>query len=406
MLAEFDWDHLDDLVSTYASAYVHGDTVPELERKIVEACSSATSAPPTFDDFTSLVDTTMRSKDIVSRKIAWISQHAFGARAWSVGQKILLRKPRLTSPLIDQVRALGIEAMPLDLQRCDDVARQNFEVQTKIDALLLDMANNTIFVVKGCSYSQAMKQSNGRLVLNTGQPSLFTPSDRLLGNVCVARSAVSALILAHLVLKSAFNHMEIRPVFMVVDDVDCGWHHQAFDLAPAFMAKLDADAVQLDEYDAVASSLDLQGLRGDSDALAPLPQWKTADFLAIAPVDRPTRCLMLLTALWRRQRGSGRELVPVPATALAEAVSERYGLVYPVDLRRHDLEDCLRAGGFIRRVRYAENSYAITPTGVGRIYLMKRKFYARANPDLGAHALRSIRVQAQRWARYQGGQAS
>src|ERR1041384_4405407 len=57
MLGEFDWDHINELIDAYASASVHGDDVPELERKLVEPCSGVVDSSPNMDDFTALLDT-------------------------------------------------------------------------------------------------------------------------------------------------------------------------------------------------------------------------------------------------------------------------------------------------------------------------------------------------------------
>ena len=398
MLGEFDWDHLHELIDAFSVASVYGSNVKDLELKILEVFEDAAGAPPTMDDFTTLLDTSIRSKEAVSRKVAWVAQHCLGSRAWCVGQKIFLGRNPVSSPLVQQVKRLHIEPRGIDLGYWQNFsARQGFEVQTKVDAILVDIPNNTIFIVKGCSYTQARQQSP-RLVLHSGGDSLFGPKDRVLANLEAPNGAVAALITAYAVMQASFAHMSVRPIYLVVDDPDCGWHFQAHDLGDVCMRDLKSGPLCLDEVPIVCSSLSERG-----PSLVHLPKWHEADFLSKSPVDRPSRALMLLQAIWERQLQNDGELIPASATDLAADVQARYSVEYPVDLRRHDLEDCLRAGGLIRRTRYAENSYAITPTGIGRYFIMKKKFFGRANPDLGLTAIRRMSHQSSLWAKYQRG---
>lgn len=405
MLGEFHWDHLNELTEMYAAAYAQGDQLPRTERQVVEACAEVASQPLRMDDFSALLDTQSRGRDGISRKIAWQAQQVLSARSWCVGQKILLGRRHDSSPLIDQIRMLGVDPAHVPLPRFFEMAKnQPFDVQTKIDSLLVDMDKNTIFVVKGCSYSQARKVSRN-LILATAENHLFVPKDRVLANVRVPSDLFGSLVLAHGILKSAFPNMNVLPLFMVVDDPDCGWHFQLHNVSEAIMQDCQAGLVDLDRFDVYASSLDFaSALQEDSDFFAHPPKWKTTDHLACAPIDRPTRSLMMLNELWLNQQQSG-DLAPLSSTELAQRVCERYSIVYTNDLRRHDLEDCLRASGFIKRPRYLENNYAITPTGVLRVFLIRAKFFGRANPDLPQKALVEIKAQAGRWRSYRDGQA-
>lgn len=397
MLNEKDWDNIDEWVHAYSKAYVHGDSLPELEGKLKDACNGLVEHTPQFDDFVSILDTSIRSRDAIARKVAWTAQRATGARAWCVGAKLIHGKFATNSPVIDQVAALDVEPRPVNLQHIKEqfIEHYYFNVQGTVDAVLIDVKKNTLMPVKGVAFSQAQRRSRALAYAKAGSGLFGQGSSRLLCNLIARQEELGALVVAHALLKSAFPHMEVVPGYIVVDDLDAGWHFELLDMTELVMRELVNGPLELDDYPVLANSLEeVYGLRADSNAIAHLPIGVGDDPLEFAPVDRPTRCLMFLNELWRQQKRTLNEFVPVKATELAALVEHRYKVVLPPNTRRHDLEDGLQRRGFIERCRYSSNSYGLTPVGVFRIYAMKRLFLQRSTPDVGAIALQHIQHQA------------
>ncbi len=430
MYEDVTWDYFDRLIESYAAASVYVSDLRELEGRINHAVNALISQPLGFGDFTAVLPTRENYRDAVTRKTAWAAQHVFGYRAWCVGSKILLSHPEpdtLSSPLIGQMEALGHLTGPVELAIDETTPAFSSAVRSRsgaespanpddgaaalatapvvvptgerIDALMCGPSHEDVIAVKGVSYTQAMKVSPD-LWVNSDKQSLFPQPDRFMTRLYVPRPAVATLLAARELLRTAFPSSRIRAALVVINDPDCSWHYQAHDMSDADETVLDASEasgrVCMDEFP-VESTFRQHERFGAGDGFAALPAGSHEDFVTGLPVDRPARALMLLSELWTRQINRPHRLAVVRASDLAAAVSQRCQIAYTKDLWRHDLEDCLERGHFIRRSFDRENAFAICPKGVARLLMLKQKFH-RTAAHVPSIVMQHVATQAKRLA--------
>lgn len=397
-MAGANWPYFDHLVQSFSSAYVYADRLPVLEDELAKSCLRLSNQEPTIDDFENFI-APQSLIDRVSRKLAWTCQHALNARAWCVGQKIInTRGDSVFSPLVRQIERLGVPPVVGDLTSFADwrtLAR--VRPKGKLDAMLVSLGSRTIYLVNGCSYSQAKKRARN-LKLGESRKSLFGEERRYLTGVVADPRAVASLLLARAIVEASFEGFSVVPAYIVVDDPDCGWNYQAFDLRTLRGERVSSDDFDLDDFPVLRSSIDDQAVfDADSDSFARLPRWGGEDPLECSPLDRTTRVIMILDALWRHQSGDNGALRFIPATQLATEVQDQRRLEYPVDLRRHDLEDSLHGNPLIQRRKSGENDYALTPTGFARLFMIRRQFNQSKNVNNNIMVLDHIKRLARLW---------
>ncbi|MFN4242663.1 MAG: hypothetical protein ACK4PI_05450 [Tepidisphaerales bacterium] len=414
MYGEVTWDHLDRLIDAFAAAGLYLTDLRDLESRIARACADLLRYPPTFDDLTALLVSRSVSRELVTRRVAWASQHIFNRRAWCVGSKVLVRLPRpgaVASPLLEQLRVLGyVSAGEQERQACrsaDETLPRTESLETgieidvprldKIDALMVSAASDEVWVVKGCAYSTTVKLSPG-LWINSDRGSLFGVDDRFMTRVFAAAAQVRTLLAARDLVQIAYPVLKVRACFVVINDPGCSWHFQAHDLTSAVPGTLDEHRVLLDRYPVVSTHRDMpEKFAAESLELADLPQWPMDEWMTPLAADRPGRSLMLLTELWHRQLNRPKRLATARGDDLAESVARHTGVCMGRDQWRHDLEDCLERGGFVRRLPDRPGRFAITPRGVARVLMLRRKL--GASPPISAAQLMShVLHQSRLWA--------
>lgn len=416
MLRESQLQYFDKLVDAYAAVCAFIERVEELETRISQAYIEVSHTQPDFDDLSAILGHAVPAREQVIRKVAWTAQHALSGRAKCVGYKVVQQAgSKYMSPLIRQLEVEGLKSRLAPLENFSRAANKRAP-NKRLDALVFDPKSNAVYPIKGCSLSQVRQKS---LVVHRKSPhvSLFDPKPRIVTGVEVSTASAATLVYATMVLKSAFPAIEVKPIYFVVDDPGAGWHYQAYSLDGLVLQrlpekfdplnKLGEDFLSLDTFPVVANSLDCVREFGDIDSLSRLPQFPMSDALFRLPVDRAARCYMLLNELWKNQRKAPNRIRPMSASALAKQVTRGYGIYYPNDLRRHDLEDCLLRGGLIDRPAFEGNSFALTPRGIARLLLMKRWLAAPSDleddEDLRAHILSHVQRQAENWAAYWSG---
>lgn len=399
MHGEVNWAYFDELVRCYASMTAHSHRMADLERDVVRACESSRASRPGMHDFSFLMPRTPRHRDDVVRRVAWAAQHIYKSRAWSVGQKLLARRGKQWySPLARQIGRLGYEPSPVNITKILQAWPADVTWQDRIDAMLVEPVLDTVTLVKGISYSQAQKLSS-QLWPNGDKESLFSRDGRFLLRLFVRSDAMATLVLAKQVLSAAFPMLKVSCIFLVVDDPECSWQFQSHDVSNTLPEQLAGHRICLDDFDLDCTHFNFADeLKADTDAFSLLPTWGGPDPLQAAPVDRPTRCLMILEEMWRRQQTRADRLVASRPSDLAEAVSQDYGIEYPPDLWRHDMEDCLERGRFIDRLPDRDSCFGILPTGVARLLLLKRRFDDDKKPLTTGSIMQTLTLQARLWA--------
>lgn len=399
MRDQLNWDHFDDLIESYASAFVFEGRRQQLELEIARVCASITASRPTMDDFTYFLDTGLWGKSAVQRKIAWAAQHIFGLRAWCVGPRLFEKSQRrFFSPLLEQLRALSLDIRDVDVSnfRRRSHGAAKFWSQASIDAMLVDAVRQRVILIKGISWSQC-KGLSKRLTASKPGAGLFEPLDRVFVNAYAAAQALRPLVHARNLIEQA-SDCQVEAHFVLMDDPGCSWRYQCHNVETVELHHLAKGAKHcLDDLPCSGTFLDKQAvLDADSDAFAQLPAWPSTEFLNLVPIDRPCRAMMQLQELFARQEQTPKVLQAVSASEIADAVEQRYRIFYPVNRQRHDIEACLRTGGFVRRVRDSENAYAITAKGYVRCLLMRQKFQPRTGVT-PSRVIIEIQRQAELW---------
>lgn len=436
MQGDISWDHFDRLVEAYAAACLYIGEVRELEVRIARAMGDLLRQPGTFGDLTSLLATRTPSREMISRRVAWAAQHILGHRAWQVGAKVLVKLPKSMgpdaygSPLLDQLRLLGFisagegegagvgdgaataTAGGGATRTAGDGGALSFELPAleKIDALLATPSSADVWLVKGCSYTQAQRVSPD-LWVNADRDSLFGQDDRFMTRVHGSVPHIRTLLAARDLVQAAHPQLRVRACYMVINDPGCSWHFQAHDLTSAKPSVLKSSShveggprggggmrVPLDSFNVLATHRAFpEQFSKDGPGLSQLPDWAGSDPLTALPGDRPVRSLLMLHDLWGRQLNRPKRLATASGEDLADSVARTTAVSLGRDQWRHDLEDCLERSGFVRRLPDRPGRFAITPKGVARLMTLRLKL--GAGPRINAPQLLShVSHQARLWA--------
>jgi len=398
---ETDITYLDSMIDAYASVTAYVNQIPELEMKIARAYSAVVNERAEFDSFNALLGRSYPQREQWIRHVAWIAQHSFALRAHCVGNKILLAKDHERfSPIVDQLEMLGFESYRNTFSDQDKFLPDGVDSSTRIDSVLVDVAKNRVLLIKGFELDAASRRGSSM--------PLF---DSVIGNegaLPIRAPGVASLAMASNIVRTAFRDIRVVPVAMLLDGVHEGWRFRAFSLEKSIdLINLDA-SFDLAASEEIASSSQMQRAGIDLDELRYLPSIPASNVLNTLPVDRATRCLMMLELLWNRQREVPQHLAVLRGSELGNLMESHFHIAYPNDLRRHDIEDCLERNGLIERPAYEGNAYALTPRGVARTLLMKRLFVGSFEhedaDDLKNHVLSHISKQSRLWAQYRAGQ--
>jgi hypothetical protein len=267
----------------------------------------------------------------------------------------------------------------------------------KVDALLLSSASEELWLVKGCSYSQARRMSP-ELWVNSDRASLFGMDDRFMSRLSVSGTQVRTLLAGRDLIQAAHPRLRVRACFLVLNDPGCSWHFQAHDLTAARPRVWREVRVLLDRFPVVSTHRQFAEQFAESgQGLGGLPDWASLDPMTSLPTDRPARSLLLLQELWGRQLNRPKRLSTARGDELAESVGRTTAVSLGRDQWRHDLEDCLERGGFVRRLPDRPGRFAITPKGIARLLLLRQKLEMKHDiptPQLLSH----VTHQARLWA--------
>lgn len=452
MHGEVTWDHLDRLVEAYAAASLYIGEIRELETRIARATADLLRYPGTFSDLTALLATRAPTKEMITRRIAWAAQHVLGHRAWCVGAKVLVKLPiddnAYGSPLLDQMRLLGFvsageqvaesaggggatgktggtkgsagaggtggtggtggaggKGPGVGADKAEEkgvlVAEPEIDFEPpqldKLDAMLCSASSTEVWVVRGCSYTQAARVSP-ELWVNSEKDSLFGIDDRFMTRVVAPGHQIRTLLASRDLLQAAYPQLKVRACYLVINDPGCSWHFQAHDLTAARPEVARQSRVKLDGFPVLATHRNFPGhFAREGLELAPLPDWTGNDPLSALPADRPSRSLLMMFELWGRQLNKPKRLATARGDDLAEAVARTTAVALGRDQWRHDLEDCLERGGFARRLPDRPGRFAITPKGVARLLVLRAKLIS-GKELTSACLLNHVAHQARLWA--------
>lgn len=409
MKRESEIEHFDHLVDAFAALVCYQDRIPQLEAKIHSQFVHLMQTRPHFDDIASLLGRRLSNSEVTLRRTAWVAQHALKSRAYCVGNLLVSsRQTRatrtFTSPLLEQLQLLGFAAQHVELGETKRTSDRGLALH-RIDCLLVDVANSTVYPVMGRTMSELA--SFGYSPTLQTSDSLFAPKDREVYRIAAPAKAARTLSLATDLLRHAFPMVNVRPVFAVLADAESGWGYQLHDLSDKITNdRLTDKAVELDSTRVIASSQQYCREGNDLDDLEYLPRWPNSNYLDLLPVDRCARSLMVLSILWGAQK-QARKLVSMSISELASQVEKRFLITYTRDLRRHDIEDCLERGGYVERPRFEASRFSLTARGVARILMFRRLSSPTtiADSDHGVHVnfLELIQRQAERWSHYRSG---
>jgi len=414
MLTDNSFNSLDAMIDAYAAVSAYVEHVPELEQQITDAYIAATQSEPEFDSYNSLIGRGGAYKEYWSRQVAWVSQHILGNRSYCVGNYVLIKKgDKYQSPLIKQLELLGWESDSSTITKNFYEEYQSSGAAKRIDAMVVDRRNSTVYIIAGYQFEAAAVKGK-----RIDDLPLFQENPEVKGEFHLAarRSLTRSVLLTHDLLKRAFPKCNVVPVIAAVDEIYSGLNQVFVDISSLAIRESREETKSLKSRTLVSlgactvlNPCKTQGNRYP-DRVRFLPKWPVADKLNLLPVDRATRCLMLLSILWKRQKTAPEKLATMRATSLGKEIQSVYGVSYPDDLRRHDLEDCLERTGLIERPAFEGNAFALTPRGVARVLLSRRMLTGQTDletdEDLRTHVLHHIYSHAELWATYRRGNSS
>lgn len=399
-------------VAAYGAPASLGHRFEEVEFRILQAFKGTGLAKLDFWTIHKIlgVDFGQGGSELAMAKIAWTLQHEFDARAWCVGYKLVqMAQDRFFSRVVEQISELGLESRSIDLAKYYHYL-DNRTAFSRIDTVLIDPVSRVIRPVKGCTFSTLKKFNR---VLKDGRmtsPTLFDAADRIVSDVCIPSKYTGTLEVARRVLSDSFVGVEVRPLFVIVDDVESGWHYQIHEL-PDRVSRIGVSSlVRLEDLPLVTSSIKYREDPDALDAIEQLPRFAVTSPLSALPVNRAARAHMEMDVLWRRQ-ASEHGLAFATYAELSKDMRDRYMVVYPHDLQRHDMQDCLLKGptSLVRQgERERGRRFALTDVGVFQT-LFIRKLMSEAglrsadDLELDEAVLNPIRRQARLWRDYDEG---
>lgn len=402
MFGEINLDHFDDLIEGYGVASAYADRLDDLEREIVQIAARLGSQQPQIHDFSQILESRMSPSDERIRHAAWLMQHVYRCRAWSVNQSILLRRRcgenGFESALLDQLKKLEVPTCPVDISEWRRAQRRvNPGARKKLDVMMVDRRSHTIYLIVGQSYRQTRRLSP-TLTLAKPYNTLFGLEHRVFLNANTERSTIATLRMAGSLLRAAVPTYTVKCLVALTDDPGCSWQFQCHEVPHKVAGYIKKKRVRLDDFvvDRTHHDIAARG-KAEEDPLASLPKGASSQsYLRAAPVDRPIRSLMVLNSLLDEQEAATQRLVMKPAREIALKVAFDYGISYPRDMYRHDLLELERAR-LVKRARNKDNAYGLTPKGIGRIFVMARRFdpSVQADPDV---LLARVRRQGSLWA--------
>ncbi len=414
MAADNSFNSLDAMIDAYAAVSAYVEHVPELEQQITDAYITASKSEPEFDSYNSLLGRGVSHKENWSRQVAWASQHLLGSRAYCVGNYVLIKRGgKYHSPLIKQLELLGWKSNLGSISKGFYQEFQESGAVKRVDALVVDKGQSTIYIVAGYQFEAA--SIKGKQVDDLP---LFreNPDIEREFHIAARRSLTRCVLLTHDLLRAAFPQCRIVPVIAAIDEIYSGLNQVVIDISPIAVRESRKEAKEHSSHSLISLGacpiLNPCKLRNNRfpDRIRFLPDWPVSDKLNLLPIDRATRCLMLLSLLWRRQKNVVDKLVTMRAVLLGKEIEKVYGVSYPEDLRRHDLEDCLERTGLIERPAFEGNAFALTPRGVARVLMSRRILTGQTDletdEDLCTHVLHHIHNHAEIWAAYRRGNSS
>lgn len=385
-------------VRAYASIAGHYDNIHELETRIARSWADTTKSGLTFDVVGSILGRAIKEDERRSRWGAWLAGRLFSGRATCVGNHVIQQRQNgFESPLVGQLQSLGLPTRRIAFKQFTETLR-GYRTQRRIDGMLVNLGEPQITVIKTAVLP---------LRAPTEEPSLFNPRPVGKPSFIVPSSAITPLVIAEWVLRSSLPSVPVRCLMFLIDGDRDSREFFAFDTTGTYLQQLTKSTFDLSACQVAKSSCELRAEGVDLESLASCPDIVTRESLMKLPVDRATRAMMCIDALWSRQ-ASRQGLSVMTAGELAKEVEHRFLINYTRDHQRHDLEDCLVNRGFIERPSYERKCYALTPIGVFQALLQRRLFQTNAIA-IGPHdaepsVLAPIRRQAKLWARYQAGE--
>lgn len=406
------YQFLDRLVELLHNQSQFGSALPGIRAEFASVYSALTTTPPSIDDFISMLDSSFLARHALAHKGSWIVQRLLEGRPCCVNQKILLPGQDLKSPLVEQMTLKGLSRGPSRIgETVQRWRRECPRVQQSVDALLVRSDSQSVSLVKVCSLSR-VKQYSRHLRFAERQRTLFgcENDQKVIENVNVPREVIGSLLLARDVITSATFGAAIRLFVVIVDDAPGCWNFQCHDVTGATVADLKTKAVNLDQFTSIKSTRSVASSQANLiDYFSGVPSARRITNLHqglkdVVPVDRSTRCLMMLSTLFDRQRiaSESKELEVMSFRDLTNIVEDEYDVYYPKDQRRHDVEDCLWRGDFIGRVTRTRNEYAIKPKGMVRMMLLRPRYNPMVPAFSAANVLSEIDLLSEIW-RPEGG---
>lgn len=376
------------------------DRVDDLQHQISASLKFASESDPCFESVGSILGKLPRQQESIMRKAAWIAQRRCESRAFCVGNHLVQeRGGSHYSAVINQLSHLGMSPRKVHYSSFEEKIA-GLKYNKTIDGVLVDQSSSQITVIKGCSVDQVKKMNAGDSA--DMAPSLWVPKPMPAWNYNVPSKLLRGLVYANFILRSAFPDFHVRTILLQVDPGLADWAHRGFDVSDLVLQQLADDMTPLSQDRLIWQSNGSEGVDYSKVPAIPTSLW-----LNKLPVDRATRCRMILQEMWLMQASSDG-LARMKVSDISSRVESEYLVRYTPDWRRHDIEDCLALEGYIERPRFEPKCYVLTPLGVFEALVSRLQLGPaiefRHGQDSVARTLSAIRHQARLLARYAEGE--
>lgn len=409
MNLEAQWHQLDALVRVEVNARLLGAKRSAHFSQLVDRRHELLNTRRSAADFLALRDSQLPTPELITFKTGWLAAHLWPVRPWCVGMQIVQRNgSTFRSPLVEQLTHMGHHCDGNAAQKMAEVwGGSKISHRVKLDAVCLpQVSGGGGILVKAISYS-SMRSMSPSLRSSQASGLLFPTSSRIIHNCYADGSVLNSLSRTQALLSAACPSVKWKSFILIVDD-DFSWQFQLHDVSELCREYADSTSVAIDDY-CVKSSVDyLDQLSKDADYFQRIPHSTTGTSsptldmaLQVGPLDRYIRSMVHLGKAANEQSGEPR-LVGTDAVDFHNYMESSIGLRYPRDMRRHDLEDCLRGGGWMKRLPHRQNAYGITDAGLVRYLTMVHK-YNKMAPIATDILIDMAHQQAGRWSQLGSG---
>ncbi|MGB0767632.1 MAG: hypothetical protein ACPGYV_07960 [Phycisphaeraceae bacterium] len=365
----------------------------DLETEIASSSEAICQTPPTMEDFASILPW-QSERERESRRIAWMCQHIFDARAIGVNIKTFLKSNKHPSPIVAQVAKQTNRPVPTDIIR-QHASNVDSGSKNTLPCMLWNKDTEEIHLVECLSFSAAEKISPN-LTRGAVSAPLWQDTSPYYGHVRAQAQSVEGLLNARCLLEEALPTLSIRAWVLIASDPDDYPQFQCHDLTSAARLGASGPLRNLDEFEKRYSSISYKNELSANEILFSTIPEGAGYWLNLAPNDRSMQSFAMLEDCYLQQSRSAQFLW-LESAVLSSWFEMNYQLISLENQHRHVVEDNLHKHRFFEGRRINDKTtYGLGPKGLVRLLIARNKFSDVA-PMSGADIVAEMIVQENKW---------